>query len=656
MSVFRLPKVVNEVLKVRSDNPDLLKAQYRAFSSQMPMMYFILLSSSWVLAITHIHSSPLVLTVCVPLLFTFLCGLRMIFWLRNRSISPTTEIAHAAMTRTNRLAVGIAIAFTGWSFMLAPYGDAYQQSYVAFYMAITVISCIFCLMYLRSAAVIVTAIVNGAFIVFFISFGDPIFIAVAVNVALVCAGMISVLLTNYRNFEQMIISQHRSKALSDENLRLANVDSLTDLPNRRAFFSNLEFELTKAKSVGSRVALGLIDLDGFKPINDLYGHSAGDRLLVEVGKRLLVLPEGLKAYRLGGDEFAIIAAHSSNDDQFLSAANALIERLHHPFDMVEANVKISASMGIAIYPDLASTPERLFDQADYALYHAKSTRRGSAILFNANHESQINIDARIEQALKQADVSKELSLTFQPIMDIRWGKPIGFEALARWESPTLGQVSPAQFFPIAERAGIVGLLTRPLLRKALEAASQWDRNIRLSFNLSAHDLNSNESALLLISIIESGNFDADRIDFEITETAFTHDFAQVKRSIEMLRSLGCGISLDDFGIGYSSLTRLHSLPFTKIKVDRSFVVNLDKKPASYKIVKSVLALSRDMGLQCVVEGVETQGELAVLQKLGATFVQGYIYSPPLLDSEVVEFIAKSTGDDGAVDFPTAAQN
>jgi predicted signal transduction protein with EAL and GGDEF domain len=160
----------------------------------------------------------------------------------------------------------------------------------------------------------------------------------------------------------------------------------------------------------------------------------------------------------------------------------------------------------------------------------------------------------------------------------------------------------------------------------------------------------------LISIIESGNFDADRIDFEITETAFTHDFAQVKRSIEMLRSLGCGISLDDFGIGYSSLTRLHSLPFTKIKVDRSFVVNLDKKPASYKIVKSVLALSRDMGLQCVVEGVETQGELAVLQKLGATFVQGYIYSPPLLDSEVAEFIARSTGDDGAVDFPTAAQN
>ncbi|TWD54177.1 diguanylate cyclase/phosphodiesterase [Agrobacterium vitis] len=656
MSISKILKFAIELFKVRSDNPDLLKAQYRAFSSQMPMMYFILLSSSWALSITHIHSAPLLLTVCVPLLFTFLCGVRMIFWLRNRGVSPTTEIAHAAMTRTNRLAVFIAIAFTGWSFMLVPYGDAYQQSYVAFYMAITVISCIFCLMYLRSAAVIVTTIVNGAFFVFFISVGQPIFIAVAVNVALVCAGMISVLLTNYRNFEQMIMSQLRSKALSDENLRLANLDSLTDLPNRRAFFSDLELALHEAKSAGSRVALGLIDLDGFKPINDLYGHSAGDRLLVEVAKRLLVLPDGLKAYRLGGDEFAIISAHSVDDAEFLEAANALIDQLHHPFDMAEATVRVSASMGIAIYPDLASTPERLFDQADYALYHAKSTRRGSAVLFNATHESKINIDARIEQALKQADLTKELSLTFQPIIDIRWGKPIGFEALARWESPTLGNVQPAQFFPIAERAGIVGLLTRPLLKKALEAASHWDKNIRLSFNLSAHDLNSNESVLLLIGIIKSSNLDADRIDLEITETAFTHDFEQVKRSIEMLRLLGCGISLDDFGIGYSSLTRLHSLPFTKIKIDRSFIVDLDKTPASYKIVKSVLALSRDMGLQCVVEGVETEGELAALQKLGGTFVQGYVYSPPLLDKEVAEFIARSSGGVGPEELPEVARN
>ncbi|MGV2130706.1 putative bifunctional diguanylate cyclase/phosphodiesterase [Agrobacterium vitis] len=646
MPVFKFSKRVRELLTVRSDNPDLLKAQYRAFSSQMPMMYFILLSSSWALAITHFHSSPLYLTVGLPLLFTCIGGLRMAFWLRNRNVDPTTEMAHAAMTCTNRLAIVIAVALAAWCYMLLPYGDEYERSYVSFYMAITVMSCFFCLMYLRSAAVVVTIIVSVTFIILFISLKKLIFIAVAVNIMLVCAGIISVLLTNYRNFEQMVLSQHRAEALSNENLRLAHVDSLTELPNRRAFFSYLEFELTKARAVGSRVALGLIDLDGFKPINDLYGHSTGDRLLVEVGKRLLDLSEGHKIFRLGGDEFAVIATNSLDNEQFLSAANELIERLHHPFHMAEATVQISASIGIAIYPDLTLMPDRLLDQADYALYHAKNTRRGSAVLFNACHERQININASIEQTLKQADISHEMSVVYQPIIDIRQGKPVGFEALARWDSPTLGCVSPAEFFPIAERAGIVGLLTRPLLRKALDAASQWDRDLRLSFNLSAYDLNSSESATLLIDIIENGKFDAGRIDFEITETAFTHDFAQVKRSIEMLRSRGCGISLDDFGIGYSSLTRLHSLPLTKIKIDRSFVVGLDKTPASYKIVKSVLALSQDMGLECVVEGIETHDELAALQKLGGILVQGYICSPPLRDPDVAEFIAR-TADNSA---------
>lgn len=199
---------------------------------------------------------------------------------------------------------------------------------------------------------------------------------------------------------------------------------------------------------------------------------------------------------------------------------------------------------------------------------------------------------------------------------------------------------PAQFFSIAERAGIVSSLTRPLLKKALASASQWEPSLRLSFNLSAHDLNSCEGVLSLIGIIENSGFDAHRLDLEITETAFAHDFEQVRQSVEMLRRLGCGISLDDFGTGYSSLTRLHALPLTKIKIDRSFVTNLHEKPASYKIVKSLLTLSRDMELECVVEGVETPEELAALEGLGATLVQGYVYAPPLREEDVDEFLSE----------------
>ena len=628
-------------MSVQSGNPELLKAQYRAFAHQMPMMYFILLSSTWALAITHIRLAPTWLTIGVPSLLTFGCLLRVLFWFRTRNIVPSPEHAHAALQRANRLAGGIAIAFTLWSFALVPYGDAYTRSHVAFYMAITVISCIFCLMYVRSAAFIVTLIVNGAFIAFFISTAQPTFVAIAINVLLVCAGMLSILLTNYRNFESMVVSKQRSDALSGENFRLANLDSLTGLANRRGFFVDLEVELEKARAGGKRLALGVMDLDGFKPVNDLYGHSVGDRLLVEVANRLSATLTGSTSYRLGGDEFAIIAPLPSENAQLVINASAVLTRLKEPYHMPEGTVHISASMGIAVFPDLALSREQLFDRADYALYHAKKRQRGGAVLFDADHEQQINVDARIESVLKQADLENELSVVFQPIVDIRDEMTVGFEALARWNSPTLGKVSPACFIPIAERAGMIGALTRPLLRKALVAASCWDAPLRLSFNLSAHDLNSDDGVLALIGIIQSSGFDPQRLELEITETAFTHDFDQVTRSVETLRRLGCGISLDDFGTGYSSLTRLHALPLTKFKIDRSFVTDLHQRPASYKIVKSLLTLSADMGLDCVIEGVETEEELAALKALGGSSVQGYLFSPPLPEDQAMEFAAQS---------------
>lgn len=630
-----------DFMSVQRDNPELLKAQYRAFTRQMPMMYFILLTSSWALAMTHMRLAPPWLTVGVPTLLTFGCLLRVFFWYRTRNFDPTPELAYFALLRTNRLAGGIAVAFTLWSFALVPYGDAYTRSHVAFYMAITVISCIFCLMYLRSAAFIVTLIVNGAFIAFFISTAQPTFVAIAVNVFLVCTGMMSILLTNYRNFESMVVSKQRSDALSAENFRLANLDSLTGLANRRAFFAQLEAELEKARANGQRLALGVMDIDGFKPVNDLYGHSVGDRLLVEVANRLSGLLKASTAFRLGGDEFAIIAPVPPEDDELVSNANAISAQLKEAYQMPEGMIHVSASMGIAVFPDLALSREQLFDRADYALYHAKNKRRGGAVLFNADHAKQINCDAKVESLLKQADLEKELSVVFQPIVDIRDHATIGFEALARWDSPALGRVSPARFIPIAERAGMVGTLTRPLLRKALNAAFEWDPSLRLAFNLSAHDLNSSEGLLGVIDIILSSGFDPRRLDLEITETAFTHDFEQVTQSVETLRRLGCGISLDDFGTGYSSLTRLHALPLTKFKIDRSFVTNLHQRPASYKIVKSLLTLSADMGLDCVIEGVETEDELTAIGALGGTSVQGYLFSPPLPADQVVEFAARN---------------
>jgi predicted signal transduction protein with EAL and GGDEF domain len=217
---------------------------------------------------------------------------------------------------------------------------------------------------------------------------------------------------------------------------------------------------------------------------------------------------------------------------------------------------------------------------------------------------------------------------------------VAFEALARWQSPLVGDVSPAVFIPLAERMGVVNKLTRVLLQKALAAATRWPDDVSLSFNLSAKDIGTSEGVMRLIATILASGFDPRRLDLEITETAIVQDFEQAHEAIDTLKALGCGICLDDFGTGYSSLTQLHSLPLTKLKVDRSFVTGLHLKPASHKIVKSLLALTRDMGLGCVVEGVETDQELDALRALGCTLVQGYRFSKPLAGSAVPEFLSR----------------
>ncbi len=642
MVAANLLRRVRYCMSVNADNPELLRAQLTALSRLVPLLYSILVANAWVLASTFFGKAPNWLGVYVALALSIFCAVRLTQWWRKRGLVPTVtkEQAVYELRRTNKLAGILGVAFSIWAIALFPYGDAYAQAHVALFLTMAMLGSMLCLIHLRSAAMIVAITVSVPFVVFFALSGVPTFLGTAINVMLVTVAAVIVILIQYRDFTRMVEAQKRTEMLSNENLRLANLDSLTDLPNRRAFFGHLDKAFERAQLQGSRLALGIIDLDGFKPVNDLYGHATGDKLLIEVAARLssICSSETFFMSRLGGDEFAYVIMDAPNDAALVAQGHEIAAMLRAPFMLSEATVQISGSIGIAVHPEMAASSQQLFERADYALYHGKDAKRGSAMLFSAEHEAQINSDARIEQALKRADFEQELSVVFQPIVDIRSHDTVGFEALARWTSPVLGKVSPGMFIPIAERAGIISVLTQSLLKKALATASEWPANLRLSFNLSAVDLNSAEGVLGIVSIIEGSGFDPRKLDLEITETAFTHDFAQIHRSVETLRLLGCGISLDDFGTGYSSLSRLHALPLTKIKIDRSFVTDLHKSQNSRKIVKSLLALSRDMGLDCVIEGVETQEEMAALQRLGGLLVQGYFYSPPIPADNVAAYL------------------
>ncbi|MEM5471262.1 EAL domain-containing protein [Hoeflea sp. AS60] len=631
---------LRDLISVPSADEALLKAQFEVFSNQVPLMYGIVLINAWALAITFMSSAPVWLSTWIPVGLSAICVARLVRWLRSRHLVPSAQAAHKALTQTNRFAFILTAALTLWALSLYPYGDPYMRGNVAFFVAITGVGVIICLQQLPSAASIVAIIINIMFVSYFSMVGITSFAVMSANLVLVSIALLLVVKVQFRHFASAVSARTKLEAANRENARLANVDSLTDLPNRRQFFAHLEAAFSESE--GKRLAVGVIDLDGFKPVNDLYGHAVGDSLLFEVGKRLSALVDS-NTYisRLGGDEFALTVTDCPDDPTLLLLGEQICTALRTPFVLTEATVQISGSIGFSVYPQLAGDVHQLYERADYALYQGKRNNRGHAVLFTNEHVSAIEESQQLEQVLSKADLEAELSVVFQPIIDIRCEDNVSFEALARWNSPVLGNVSPDRFIPVAERLGLISDLTCAVLKKALAAACRWPDGVRLSFNLSTHDISSSDGVANIFGIILSSGIDPSRVDLEITETAMMYDFSQAKASIEIFKMLGCGIALDDFGTGYSSLSQLHALPLTKIKIDRSFVSGLDKNPASYKIVKSLLALSSDMGLGCVIEGVETREELDAVRKLGGVLVQGYYYSRPVAETEIARFLPKA---------------
>lgn len=623
-------------------NKELVKAQFDLFSTQVPLMYSVLLINTWALAISFYGQAPDWLSLYIPLAITIVCGVRILSWLRSRKVVSSFESAHKMLMRTNVLSGAFTIMLTAWSLMLFPYGNSFMQGHIAFFMAITGVGVIICLQQLRSAALIIALSVNVPFVLFFGTTGIASFLIISGNMVLVTVTLLMVTTVQSRNFANMIEARVELEAVNKENEKLANRDPLTGLANRRQFFTHLNHQFAESERASRQLTVGVIDLDGFKPINDLYGHAMGDNLLMQVGEQLSELADQhIFVSRLGGDEFALVINKDLSNEKLLALGRKICGILNTSFILPEASVQISGSIGFAVYPDLASSSKELYERADYALFHGKKTNRGDVTIFCHSHIQKIETDSKIERILSDANLEQEIAVFYQPIVDLGTSRTVAFEALARWDGPVLGKVSPAHFIPIAEKTGLITRLTEILLKKAIKAALTWPKDIRLSFNLSAKDISSPTAALKIFNIIRNSKIDPKRIDLEITETATMFDTEQAQSSIQLLKSLGCGIALDDFGTGFSSLSHLHALPLTKIKIDRSFVTQIDQKPASYKIVKSLLALGRDMHLQCVIEGVETEEELAVIDSCGGQLVQGYFFSEPLPESKVSHFIKET---------------
>jgi diguanylate cyclase (GGDEF)-like protein len=610
-------------------------AQYGELKRQVPLLYTLLVLNAAALAYTHRHLAPAALTIGFTATLGSICGWRALRWtLAPAAEDVTVAEARRQLIRTTLIAGVMSVAFVSWSFLLDQYGGAAERGHVALFIAVTVIGCIFCLVNLPQAAMIVTAAVTLPYLAYYLFRGNEVFTAMAFNIALVTAVMIRVLLNSFAGFETLIRSkdilaakQNEAERLGAENARLAHTDALTGLPNRRQFFAELDRRLNEAKLSGERVAVGVLDLDRFKSINDTFGHAFGDRLLMAVGRRLSkIAGESLLLARLGGDEFGILITRDV--DRAQATGQSICDRLAVPFSIDDHSIAVGCSAGLAIFPDAGESVHELFDRSDYALYHVKSSQPGGCATFSLEHETQIRSDRAIETALQSADLNEELHVRFQPILCTRTLGVLGVEALGRWTSSTLGAVSPERFITTAERLGFIHSITAILFGKALTAFAAMPHAIGLSFNLSALDIVSPTTVARLIGMVDSAGIDPKRITFELTETALMRDFDAAVRGIKSLRALGIRVALDDFGSGYSSLGYLHRLPLDKVKVDRSFIADMDET-SGRNILSAILGLCQTLELDCIVEGVETEAQLASLHELGYRVAQGYLFAEPM---------------------------
>ena len=408
---------------------------------------------------------------------------------------------------------------------------------------------------------------------------------------------------------------------------MAEYDTLTDLPNRNLFQRTLT-EALEAATDSEQLAIFCLDLDGFKGVNDTFGHPVGDALLRQVARRLewCVGSEGMVA-RLGGDEFAILQCGRQQPDGANALSRILTEVLTNPYDLNGNQAVLGASIGIAVSPKDASSSEELMQCVDMALYSAKGDGRGTSRFFEPEMNAKVKARRQLEVDLRAAIAEKQFEMFYQPIISVKDNQITAFEALIRWRHPCRGMVSPGEFIPVAEETGLIIPLGEWILRQVCADARNWPRNIRVAINLSPVQFRSPDLVQIVFSALASTHLEPGRLELEITETTLLQDNEAILEKLHQLKGFGIQISMDDFGTGYSSLSYLRSFPFDKIKIDQSFVRGLGKQEDSLAIIRAVISLGKNLEMSIIAEGVETHEQLRMLREERCDEVQGFLFSP-----------------------------
>ncbi len=427
---------------------------------------------------------------------------------------------------------------------------------------------------------------------------------------------------------------------------MAHHDALTGLPNRVLFHTRLQQALQRFNSRTESVAILCLDLDQFKKVNDTLGHPAGDALLITVAGRLqsCVRDDDL-VVRLGGDEFAILQIGAVQPEASQALARRVIEELGQAHEIDGHRVFAGASVGIAIAAPGLTAADALLKGADIALYSAKADGRGTFRLFEKAMDTEMQMRRMIEADLREALRRNELQVYYQPLINLTANEVCGFEALLRWRHPTRGMISPEVFIPIAEELGLIVAIGEWTLNRACHDAVKWPDHLKVAVNLSPMQFRAQGLVAAVRAALEASGMAPARLELEITESALLEDSQTVLAMLHELGALGLRIALDDFGTGYSSLSYLRSFPFSKVKIDQSFIREMASRPDCEAIVRSVTSLAHTLGMTTTAEGVETEEHLLRLRDTGCTEVQGFLFDRPKPAGEIGRWL-ETDGIDG----------
>lgn len=469
---------------------------------------------------------------------------------------------------------------------------------------------------------------------------DPFIVnAFLLNIAIIIFGW-----SRYRDLCREI---EACTAAENKARHLAETDPLTGFLNRRSFNNAVSARLDEASQRDRVVALMMMDIDNFKQINDYNGHQTGDQLLLESARRIRgCLPPDAAVGRIGGDEFALTFAFERHHaEKVASVASSLVAAFNRNVPINGLQLKITASIGVArsdaqLADGKNADARALLDMADMAMYHVKRQGRNNWSWFEESMANEMRYRAQLESGIREGIANGEFVPYYEQQVDLQTGEVTGFEMLARWKSPTLGLVSPELFIPVAEEIGAISDLSEQVIARALEDAKGWDPSLTLAVNISPLQLRDPWFAQKLLKLLVEASFPAHRLEIEITESCLHQNVAQVRSLIASLKNQGIKISLDDFGTGYSSLAQLRTLPFDRIKIDRSFVTNLVDSTDSAAIVHAIALLGRGLNLPITAEGIESGAILDHLRQYGEIKGQGFFYGRPVPAAELQDWLER----------------